>query len=105
MELNEVRSLIEEKPAVLLYFWGEHCNVCHALQPKLFAAMQNHFPKVELVSVNVGEYADIAAHFRVFSIPTAILFFDGREFERVGRNVSIPALVEKIRRPYELLFS
>ena len=105
MELKEIQSLIEEKPAVLLYFWGEHCNVCHALQPKLFAAMEEHFPKVERVSVNVGENADIAAHFRVFSIPTAILFLDGREFERVGRNVSIPALVEKIRRPYDLLFS
>ncbi len=105
MNLNDIQSLIARKPAVLLYFWGKHCNVCHALQPKLFAAMEENFPEVDLVSLDVGEHADIAAHYGVFSIPTAILFLDGREFERIGRNVSIPALVEKIRRPYELLFS
>jgi thioredoxin-like negative regulator of GroEL len=53
----------------------------------------------------VGEHADIAAAFGVFSIPTAIVFLDGREFARVSRNVSIPALVEQIRRPYEIMLS
>ncbi len=103
--MKEIETLIAQKPAVLLYFWGEHCNVCHALQPKLFEAFETHFPKIEKMTVDVGKHADIAAHFGVFSIPTAIVFLDGREFARVSRNVSIPAFVEKIRRPYDMLFS
>jgi len=105
MNIETIREEIARKPGVLLYFHGEHCNVCYALQPKLFRAFDEHFPEIEKIAVDVGEHADIAAGFSVFSIPTAIVFLDGREFERISRNVSIPALVEKIERPYRLLFS
>ncbi len=105
MTLEKIQNTITQKPAVLLYFWGEHCNVCHALQPKLFEAFEKHFPKFEKITVDVGEHADVAAGFGVFSIPTAIVFLDGREFARVSRNVSIPALVQQIERPYFMLFS
>ncbi len=105
MTLESIRQTIEEKPGVLLYFRGEHCNVCHALQPKLFEAFEKNFPKIEKLTVDVGEDAEIAAAFGVFSIPTAIVFLGGREFARVSRNVSIPALVEQIRRPYGIMLS
>ena len=105
MTLEDIQNTITQNPAVMLYFWGEHCNVCHALQPKLFQAFDDHFPKFEKITVDVGAHADIAAHFGVFSIPTAIVFLDGKEFARVSRNVSIPALVQQIERPYSLLFA
>ncbi|WP_300368746.1 thioredoxin family protein [Hydrogenimonas sp.] len=105
MTIETIQEIIRSKPGILLYFWGEHCNVCHALQPKLFEAFETNFPKIEKIAIDVGEDADIAANFGVFSIPTAIIFLDGKEFERVSRNVSIPALVEKIRRPYDIFFS
>ena len=104
MTQASIQETIAKKPAVLLYFWGEHCNVCHALQPKLFEAFDTHFPEVEKITVDIGRHPEIAAAFGVFSIPTAIVFFDGREFERISRNVSIPALVTKLQRPYELFF-
>ncbi|WP_353662391.1 thioredoxin family protein [Hydrogenimonas sp. SS33] len=105
MTLESVQQAIAEKPGVMLYFWGEHCNVCHALQPKLFEAFDDRFPEIEKITVDVGEHPDIAAQFGVFSIPTAIVFLDGKEFVRVSRNVSIPALVQQLERPYSLLFS
>ncbi|WP_201352997.1 thioredoxin family protein [Hydrogenimonas urashimensis] len=105
MRIESIGEKIHNQTGVMLYFWGEHCNVCHALQPKLFEAFDKNFPKIEKITIDVGEHADIAAHFGVFSIPTAIVFLDGKEFARVSRNVSIPALVEQIRRPYEILLS
>jgi len=105
MTIDTIKEKIERETGIMLYFWGEHCNVCHALQPKLFDAFEKNFPKIEKITIDVGEHADIAAAFGVFSIPTAIVFLDGREFARVSRNVSIPALVEQIRRPYEIMLS
>ncbi|WP_457593639.1 thioredoxin family protein [Hydrogenimonas sp.] len=103
MTPEEISNLIETKTGLMLYFRGENCNVCHALQPKLFDAFETNFPKIEKIAVDVKKNPQIAAGFGVFSIPTAIIFLDGREFARVSRNVSIPALVEQIRRPYEIL--
>ncbi len=104
MNLAQVQKSIHDNPGLLLYFWGENCNVCHALRPKLFEAFESRFPKIERVAVNVTEHPDIAAHFGVFSIPTGIVFLDGREFERFSRNLSIPALIQKLERPYSLFF-
>ncbi|WP_456404362.1 thioredoxin family protein [Hydrogenimonas sp.] len=105
MDKERLLKTIDEKKGVLLYFQGEHCNVCHALRPKLLDAFARHFPQIESVVVDAASNADIAAHFGVFSIPTAIVFLDGKEFARVGRNLSIPALVDQIKRPYEILTS
>ncbi|WP_457597000.1 thioredoxin family protein [Hydrogenimonas sp.] len=105
MNLQDLQDRIAKETGLMLYFWGEHCNVCHALQPKLFDAFDHHFPKIEKITVDVGEHPDIAAHYSVFSIPTAIVFLGGKEFARVSRNVSIPALVDQLKRPYELLLS
>ncbi len=105
MDKERLLKVIEEEKGVLLYFQGEHCNVCHALKPKLLDAFARHFPQIERIVVDVASDADIAAHFGVFSIPTAIVFLGGKEFARVGRNLSIPQLVDRIERPYNLLLS
>jgi len=103
ISLNDIQNMIENEMGVMLYFWGEHCNVCHALQPKLFKSFEENFPAIKPITIDVAEHANIAAHFGVFSIPTAIIFLDGKEFARVSRNVSIPALISQIQRPYEIL--
>ncbi|MCF6201979.1 MAG: thioredoxin family protein [Hydrogenimonas sp.] len=105
MTPSTLKKTIAFKPGVMLYFWGEHCNVCHALKPKLFEAFEKNFAKIDKIAIDIKKHPEIAAQFGVFSVPTAIIFLDGKEFSRVSRNVSIPALVEQIKRPYEILIS
>ncbi len=103
MTLDEVQKSIREKPGVLLYFSGENCNVCHALRPKFREAFSTHFPLIEQIYLDANEHPEISAHFQVFSVPTMIVFLDGREFAREGRAVSLHALVEKLQRPYSIM--
>ncbi|WP_456433289.1 thioredoxin family protein [Nitratifractor sp.] len=105
MDLASILDAIENKPGVLLYFSGEHCNVCHALRPKYEDLFVNRFPLVERIFLDAHEHPEIAAYFRVFSVPTAIVFLGGREFVREGRAVSLHALEERLLRPYEILTS
>jgi thioredoxin-like negative regulator of GroEL len=105
MTLETLQETIREKPGVLLYFSGENCNVCHALRPKFEEAFATHFPLVERIFLDAHEHPEIAAHFQVFSVPTILVFLGGREFAREGRAVSLHALVEKLRRPYEIMSS
>jgi len=105
MNLEEIKNKIETKDGVMLYFWGERCNVCDALKPKIKEAFSKNFPKIEQIFIDAKSNPEIAAHFNVFSIPTTIVFLDGKEFAREGRALSIASLVEKIKRPYEIMFS
>lgn len=105
MTIEKVQETIQQKPAVALYFSAPSCNVCHALKPKLFAALQENFKELEILSVDVSEDQAVAAHFSVFAIPTLLVFLDGREFLRKSRHMSVGEVVAEIARPYEIMFS
>jgi thioredoxin 1 len=94
--------------AVMLYFSAPTCNVCHALKPKLTEAIMDNFPTFVIESIDISETPEIASHFSVFAIPTVLIFFQGREFLRKSRHMSVGSgrrsIVEAIsRRPYTLM--
>lgn len=103
--LTEIENTLREKPAVMLYFSAPTCNVCHALKPKLVDAVTSNFDAVEIVSIDISESPEIASHYSVFTIPTLLVFLDGREFLRKSRHMSVGEVVEAFRRPYEIMFS
>jgi len=105
MDLKEIEEIIKSKDGVMLYFWGDNCAVCDALKPKISSSFKEHFPKIEQIYIDAKNNTDIAAHFSVFSIPTTIVFLGGKEFAREGRAMSISKLIEKIKRPYEIMTS
>ncbi len=104
MNLEEIKSAIENKPAVMLYFWGDNCAVCDALKPKIKELLDSNFPKIEQIYIDAKNNTDIAANFSVFAIPTTIIYLDGKEFLREGRNVSLASLKERLDRVYNLFF-
>lgn len=103
--LENIQNIIQNTPAVLLYFSAPTCNVCHALKPKLLEATQEHFEQMKIVSIDISNSPDIAAAFSVFTIPTVLVFFDSKEFIRKSRNMSIGEFIKEVKRPYELFFS
>ncbi|CAA6799098.1 MAG: thioredoxin-like [uncultured Sulfurovum sp.] len=103
MTLEELQSTIKSELGVLLYFSGEHCNVCHALRPKFKELFDTEFPEIKQIFLDAQEYATIAAEYEVLSLPTILVFLDGREFVREGRTVSMHQLQEKLSRPYGMM--
>jgi thioredoxin-like negative regulator of GroEL len=103
MTLEELQNTIREEVGILLYFSGENCNVCHALRPKFKDLFDTNFPQLKQIYLDAYENAEISAHFQVFSVPTMIVFMDGREFAREGRSVSLYQLTEKLKRPYGMM--
>lgn len=102
--LEEVENLLGKKQAVLLYFYNDNCAPCLSLRPKVSELLHNDFPKMDLVFVNSGVHPEIPASYNVFSNPTLILFFEGNEYRRESKYISIPQLSETIDRPYRMLF-
>jgi len=94
---------INKKPAVLVYFSHEACNVCKVLKPKVEVLLAEKFPKMKMLYVNTYQQAEIAVEHRVFTAPTILIFFEGKEHFRFSRNVSIGQLREAIERPYSML--
>ena len=101
---DEISNLIATEPAVITYFYSDNCAPCVSLRPKVQKLVDEDFPKIKLVLINAETLPELPAAYSVFSNPTLILFFDGREYRRESKYISIPQLSESIERPYNMLF-
>lgn len=102
--IEQAEVLIKENPALLFYFYNDHCAPCLSLRPKVVELVCDRYPKLKIMFVNSEKYPALAAHFNSFSNPTLIIYFNGKEHRRVSKYVGIPQLSEEIKKPYFLLF-
>ena len=101
--LQQIQNSIDTGEPVLVYFSGENCSVCKVLKPKIEEEVSKNFPKFQLFEVKTDLDKEITSNFTVFSIPTTLIFFESKEFKRVGRNMSIALFIEELKRPYNLM--
>ncbi len=105
MDKFDLENVLKNNDAVMVYFSGKDCGVCHALKPKVETLFTDKFPKIKQVYISSEEFRDTAAQFQVLSIPTVIVFFDKKEFIRQSRLISLQDLESKISRTYDLFFN
>ncbi len=103
MSPEDIEVLVHNNTAVALYFSGEDCGVCNALKPKIEELFEQKFPFIRRVFLDTKEHLEVAAWLSVFSVPTLIIFIEGKEYIREGRAMSIHLLDEKLTRIYEIL--
>lgn len=96
---------LKEEPALLAYFSTDACNVCKVLKPKVEELIKTKFPKIELAYITSDKLPEVAAQNRIFTAPTILLFFDGREYIRKSRNIGVSELEKEIARLYSMMFS
>jgi len=104
MKVIDIQNTIKEKKAVLLYFYNDNCAPCKVLRPKVQDLVEAEFPEIHFLLVNAEQFPETAAEYGVFSSPTLLVFFEGKEFIRESKNISISELHNKIERIYKLAF-
>ena len=63
---------------VLVDFWATWCGPCMMLAPTIAEIAEEMEGKVKVGKVNVDEEPNLSARFQIASIPTVMLFKDGK---------------------------
>jgi thioredoxin 1 len=91
----EERVLGSERP-VLVDFWAEWCVPCHMVSPVVEEIGRDKGDHLQVAKLNIDENPDITRRFGVMSIPTLMLFKDGKEIARVVGARGKDALLKEI---------
>ena len=80
---NFQSEVLDAKGKVLVDFWAPWCGPCRMQTPILEKLAASGEIKAKVVKVNTDDNQEIAGKFGIQSIPTLILFEDGKEKERM----------------------
>ena len=77
---NEV---IKSETPVLVDFWASWCGPCRMLAPVVEDIASSYAGRLKVGKVNVDENQEITMKYGIRSIPTLILFKDGKAVEQI----------------------
>jgi thioredoxin 1 len=75
---NFEQEVINSDKPILVDFWATWCGPCRMIAPVIDELAEEYEGKVKVAKVDVDKESDLAATFKVMSIPTVILFKDGQ---------------------------
>lgn len=79
---------------VVVDFWAEWCGPCKMMAPEFQKAAEQLEPNVRLAKVNTEVAQQTAAQFGIRSIPTMIIFKNGKEVARQAGAMQASQIVQ-----------
>ena len=89
----EAEVLASDKP-VLVDFWATWCPPCRRLAPVVEELAEEMADTLKVGKVDVDDQQELAAAFQIMSIPTLILFKDGKAVKQTMGFQPKEALVQ-----------
>tara|TARA_B100001123_G_C14514669_1_gene711758 strand:- start:69 stop:401 length:333 start_codon:yes stop_codon:yes gene_type:complete len=89
-------EVIESSVPVLVDFGAEWCGPCKQIAPIVDELAEEYHGRVKVGTVDVDSEQKIAADFGIRSIPTLLIFKDGKQADQIVGAVPKNQLVEKL---------
>lgn len=91
---NFDKEITNYKGTVLVDFWASWCGPCKMLAPIVHEISEEYAETVKVCKVNVDDAMELAQAYHIVSIPTLILFKDGKPVNKVIGYVNKSEIVK-----------
>ena len=95
------KEIINHKGYALVDFWATWCPPCRMMAPVLESAEKQLGSQINFAKVDVDEQQQLAAEFDIMSIPTLVVFKDGKPVKRMSGYRPLDTFVEELKSTVE----
>lgn len=89
-------EVLKSSIPVLVDFWAPWCGPCKMLAPTVDQIAKEYVGKLKVVKLNTDDNQQVAAAYNIWSIPTLMLFKDGKPVEQTVGVLPKNTIVSRI---------
>ena len=95
--MSKFREIIQSETPTLVDFYATWCGPCQQMHPLLDKLKDKMGSTVRVVKIDVDKNQEVAAKFKIRSVPTLLLFRKGEIVWRQAGGMDAKALEQKIK--------
>ena len=95
--MEKFNELIQSTKPVLVDFYAEWCGPCKIMKPRILDVAERMGNNVKVVQIDVDKEKELATRFRISSVPTLIIFKNGKQQWRQSGIISALALMKLLQ--------
>jgi thioredoxin 1 len=95
-QANFAQEVLNSSLPVLVDFWAEWCGPCRIIGPVIEELAREYEGKLKVCKLNVDQEMQVASQYSIRSIPTLIIFKDGKPVEQMIGALPKATLKSKI---------
>ena len=95
--MEKFNELIQSAKPVLVDFYAEWCGPCQMMKPRLLDVAERLGNEVKIVQIDIDKEKALAERFHIQSVPTLIIFKNGKQLWRQSGIISTHALAKLLQ--------
>ncbi|MCR5546764.1 MAG: thioredoxin family protein [Lachnospiraceae bacterium] len=101
-KIENLDEIIQSENLTILQFGSEACGPCYSITFKIDEWLKHH-PNVVNRYIPIEEFQDVAAQHNIFTAPSTILFYDGKEIIRKSGYYSLDEIFLEAERILKII--
>lgn len=95
-DFQTLRQTIASEPYMLVYVKTPNCSVCHADLPRVQKIVDDL--QATAYQINASKMPEAVGQLSLFTSPTTLLFYEGKEYHRQARIIDFEELAYRIEQ-------
>ena len=95
--MEKFNELIQSTKPVLVDFYAAWCGPCQIMKPRILDVAERMGDDVKVILIDIDKEKKLAERFRIQSVPTLIIFKNGKQQWRQSGIISTLALMKLLQ--------